>query len=265
MNLQDYFNRIQFSGSPQADLATLKALHALHPASIAFENIDVLMDKGVPLLLGNITEKLINRQRGGYCFEQNYLLMEVMRKLGFEVEPLMARVVWQLPPDAPAGPKTHMVLRTVIDDTPWLVDVGFGGLVLTAPLQLIADMPQATQHETFRFIQCGLGLQLEVCINQQWQPVYHIGPETQQPIDIEVANWYTSAHPQSKFRHNLMAARATDQTRYTLLNKRLSIRRKGEAPVRRELTTDELMTALTEYFLLPVQSEWRSALERLKD
>lgn len=263
--LSTYLQRIGFNGNARADLATLQAIHALHPAHIAFENIDVLMDQGIPLQLDEISKKLVDQQRGGYCFEQNNMLMAAMRELGFTVEPLMARVMWQLPPDAPAGPKTHMVLRTIIDGTPWLVDVGFGGLVLTAPLQMRTDLLQPTQHETFRLVKCEFSFLLEVEINQQWQPVYQLGMEPQQPIDIELANWYTSAHPQSKFRHNLMAARATSDTRYTLLNNRLSIREKGSEAVRKELNIDELMTALADYFLLPVQPEWRARLHRLVD
>ena len=129
IKLQDYFQRIGFTSSPRADLPTLQALHQLHPAHIPFENIDVLLGEGINLTPNQISNKLIHRRRGGYCFEQNNLLMAVLRDIGFTVEPLMARVVWQQPDDAPAGPKTHMVLRTRIDGMPWLVDVGFGGLV----------------------------------------------------------------------------------------------------------------------------------------
>lgn len=261
-NLNTYFQRIHFNGTPRADLITLRTLQALHPAYIPFENVDVLVDKGISLQLEHISDKLIDQQRGGYCFEHNTLLMAVLRELGFEVEPLMARALWRLPADAPAGPRTHMVLRTTIDGIPWLVDVGFGGLVLTAPLKMTADLEQPTQHETFRLMACEFGFLLEVNIRQQWQPVYHLGLEPQQPIDLEVANWYTSTHPHSKFRHNLIAARATMDTRYTLLNDRLTIRKQGAKTVHKTLNVDEWMTALAEYFLLPVQPEWRTVYHK---
>ncbi len=262
---RQYFQRIGYTDKPAADLATLKALHQLHPASIPFENIDVLLDAGIDLTLDRISHKLIDRHRGGYCFEQNNLLMAVLRNIGFVVEPLMARVHWQLPADAPANPRSHMVLRTFVDGIPWLVDVGFGGLVLTAPLQLIPGILQTTQHETFRLIEHSYGYMLEVELNDGWQPVYQLGTEPQLPIDIEVANWYTSAHPDSKFRHVLMAARATEDTRYTLLNNRLTIRKHGESPLRKVLNADALATVLESNFLLPVDTKWQKMLQRLTE
>ena len=262
-NLRTYLQRIGFNHAPRADLTTLRTLQTLHVANIAFENLDVLMGKDIPLELNKISNKLLTQQRGGYCFEHNSIMMAVMGELGFEVEPLMARAVWQAPVDAPAGPRTHMVLRVNIDDTSWLVDVGFGGLVPTAPLQINTNLKQPTQHESFCLTECVIGWLLQVEIDQQWQPLYHIGPEPQQPVDIEVANWYTSTHPKSKFRNNLIAARTTEDTRYTLLNNRLSIREKGKEVIRKELDIDELMSALQDCFLLEVQPEWRSILLRL--
>lgn len=263
IKIQDYFQRIGFTGSPGADLPTLQALHHLHPARIPFENIDVLLDGTIHLTLDQIGNKLINRQRGGYCFEQNNLLMAVLREIGFTVEPLMARVVWQQPVGAPAGPKTHMVLRTEIDGMPWLVDVGFGGMVLNTPLQFITDLEQQTAHAAYRLSEHGYGYMLEVQLKDQWMPMYHLSLDPLHPIDIEVANWYTSAHPHSKFRHTLMAARTTEDTRYSLLNNRLTLRKIGADPVQTILPdTDALATALTDHFLLPVQPEWLDVLQR---
>lgn len=261
--LTDYFQRIGYEQSPEVDLATLKSLHSLHPASVAFENIDVLLDSGINLDMSQICNKLIYGGRGGYCFEQNNLFMAVLRRIGFEVEPLMARVLWQTPSGAPANPRTHMVLRTLIEGTPWLVDVGFGGLVLTTPLQFVPDLVQTTHHETFRLKEFNDGYILEVLLAGQWQPVYHLGAEVQQPIDIEVANWYTSTHPNSKFRQNLLAARATKETRYTLLNNHFTVRHSGQEPERQTLNTDELVTVLRESFLLPVQADWRHVLHQI--
>ena len=260
--LQDYFQRIGFTGSPAADLSTLREIHRLHPAAIPFENIDVLAGDGIDLAMDRIVDKLIGRGRGGYCFEQNWLLMTALRELGFDVEPLMARVVWQQPVGAPAGPKTHLVLRTLVDGEPWLVDVGFGGMVLTAPLILTPDLQQPTPHETFRLIEQRFGYQLEVLLSQQWQPVYQLSMEPQQPIDIEVANWYTAAHPNSKFRHHLMAARVTDETRYTLLNNRLAVRHQGQPADYQLLDTAGLARVLEEQFLLPVSDDWFELLQR---
>ena len=261
--MDEYFKRIGYAGKPAADMQTLRALHQLHPAAIPFENIEVLLGRGINLKLPAVFEKLVTAGRGGYCFEHNGVLMEVLRSIGFTVEPLLARVVWRRPADAAPGPKSHMVLRTFVDGQPWLVDVGFGGLVLTAPLHFNADVVQNTQHESFRLITVAGGYRLEALLEDQWRPVYVLGSEPVPDIDFEVANWYTSSHPESHFRHNLMVARTTEDTRYTLLNYRLTVRKRGAEPVRRELDPAELVDVLSEQFLLPHEPEWEARLASL--
>ena len=127
LDLDAYLARIGYDGPREPTLEVLRAIHAAHPAAIPFEAIDVLLDRGVDISLPAVQAKLIAGRRGGYCFEQNTLFLAVLRELGFDVEPLLARVVWMRPADAPAGPRTHMVLRVTLEGRPWLADVGFGG------------------------------------------------------------------------------------------------------------------------------------------
>src|SRR5215471_16798615 len=93
-----YFARIGFTGRPEATLATLQALHRLHPAAIAFENIDVLMRRPISLAPEAIAEKLVTDGRGGYCYEQNTLLLAILNALGFRAISVGARILWNAPP-----------------------------------------------------------------------------------------------------------------------------------------------------------------------
>ena len=107
VDLDAYFARIGYAGPRDASLSTLRALHGLHPAVIAFEAIDCLLDRGVDISPGAVDAKLIHGRRGGYCFEHNSLFARVLTGLGFDVEGLAARVRWNMAPDAPAQPRTH--------------------------------------------------------------------------------------------------------------------------------------------------------------
>lgn len=263
IHLQDYFARINYQGPATPELSTLKAIHALHPAHIPFENIDVLLERGISLDLNSIQQKLIGNDRGGYCFEHNALFMQVLKQLGFEVESLMARNVWRQPADMPFGPRTHQVLRVKVEGEWWLADVGFGGLVLTDPLRLETNEAQQGQHEAFRILTHDHGWMLQVNVQEQWEDLYDIASQPLEPIDMEVANWFTSASPNSKFRHNLMMARATPDTRYALLNNRLTVRPRNGAVEQRELNAEQLADALKECFALKVESEWMPLLERI--
>ena len=64
-----YFARVGLLCRTAVSLDTLKDLHRLHPAAIAFENIDVLMRRPISLAPEAIAEKLIAGGRGGYCYE----------------------------------------------------------------------------------------------------------------------------------------------------------------------------------------------------
>ena len=262
VDLGAYFDRIGYSGPAQPTLDVLRALHQLHPAAIPFEAIDVLLDRGIDISPGAVDAKLIARRRGGYCYEQNGLFARVLRQIGFDVEGLAANVRWMFASGAAPGPLTHRVLRVMIDGTPWLADVGFGSCVPTAPLRMDIADPQPTQHETFRLVQMGPHKLLEALVEDRWQPVYSIAPDVWLDSHYEMANWYTSTHPVSHFRHRLIVTRTTAEARFILADGRLTIRRPDGTAEKRYLDADEIMAALGEIFLLPVEPEWRPIAER---
>lgn len=91
VQLGAYFARIGYAGARSASLQTLNDLHALHPAVIAFENLDVLLRRPIALAPESIAAKLVRGGRGGNCFEQNTLFLTVLRSLGFSASAIGAR------------------------------------------------------------------------------------------------------------------------------------------------------------------------------
>lgn len=260
IDLDAYFVRIGYTGPRNASLDVLRALHELHPAAITFEAIDVLLDRDIDLAPAAIDAKLIHARRGGYCYEQNSLLQRALAALGFEVEGLIARVRWLAPPDAPPRPRTHMVLRVRIDGEWWLADVGFGGLVVTAPLRFDTLDAQPTQHESFRLVPLAHGQRLEALLGDTWEPLYEIATDPQTDADYALANWFSSKHSTSHFRQRLMVSRTTPAARYTLLNNRLTIRQPDGRSEQRTLDAAGLRDALATEFQLPVSAEWNTVI-----
>jgi N-hydroxyarylamine O-acetyltransferase len=70
-DLDAYLRRINFGGRPQTDLSTLRALHRAHVNAIPFENLDIQMGHAVTLEPASLQSALVQRRRGGYCFQQN--------------------------------------------------------------------------------------------------------------------------------------------------------------------------------------------------
>jgi N-hydroxyarylamine O-acetyltransferase len=261
VDLDAYFARIGYTGAREPTLAVLSALQALHPAAIPFEAIDCLLDRGVDISPEAVDDKLIHGRRGGYCFEQNSLFARVLTALGFEVEGLAARVRWNMPEDTPIQPRTHQVLKVRVDDADWLADVGFGGCVLTAPLKFEPHVEQATDHDLYRLTPRQGEPRLEVLREAGWVPAYDISLNPCVARDYEMANWFTSTHPTSHFRKNLLAARTTAGGRFGLLFNVLTTRPKGGEVIRETLDADGIERALREVFGLAVEDSWRPAIE----
>lgn len=243
-----YFARIGYAGPRDASLLTLSALQARHARAIPFENLDVLLGRGISLDLAAVEQKLVQQKLGGYCFEHNTLLAAVLRALGFRVTTLLARVRWQVPAGVTL-PQTHMVLRVDLDGRPWLADAGFGGVGLTAPIALDTEAEQGDPSELRRLVPQGRHLLHQVRLGGEWMDVYLFTLDEAQPIDFEVANWFTSTHPNSRFRQNLVAALAGTDRRFTVMNREFTIRHLDGRVEKRPIESPaDLLAILAEYF-----------------
>ena len=245
-----YFSRIGYAGRPDATLGTLRDVVAAHNRSIPFENLDPLM--GVPvgdLSVEALTDKLVRRRRGGYCYEHNGLLGYVLEDLGFDVQRLGGRVVWMRHDDAlPA--QTHQVLSVRLPDGagPYLVDVGFGGQTLTSPIRLLAGPVQQTRHEPYRLLEHAEGFELQAEIGGGWQPLYLLSPRPQPRIDLEVGSWYVSTHPASGFVVGLSVALVTDGERWNLRGRNLAVHRADGTEKTRFDTAAQVLEVLADRF-----------------
>jgi arylamine N-acetyltransferase len=254
VDVSAYFDRIAYQGPAEPTVDTVRAVVAAHNRSIPFENLDPLL--GIPvadLSAPALTDKLVHRRRGGYCYEHNGLMGYVLDELGFGVERHAGRVVW-MNPDGPLPAQTHQVLTVTVPgvDGLLLVDVGFGGQTLTSPIRLEAGPVQETRHEPYRLQARGDGYQLEAQINGDWQPLYMFNTRPQPRIDLEVGSWYVSTHPDSFFVTGLTAAVVTDDARYNMRGRNLAVHRAGDTEKIRFDTAADVLDALTETFGIDV-------------
>ena len=265
IDLDSYFQRIGYTGERQATLDTLCGLHDRHTAAIAFENLNPLLRWPVPLDLPALQQKMIHDGRGGYCYEQNLLFSHVLKALGFQVTGLAARVLWNAPEGAITA-RSHMLLRVDLGEGPYIADVGFGVLTLTGPLRLQPDVEQSTPHELFRLVRARGGFVMQAMLRGTWKPLYRFDLEEQFPPDYEVANWYVSTHPASRFINGLIAARPAPYRRYALFNNELTVHHLNGNSDRRVLANAaELRQTLQDTFglTLPDAPELDAVLTRL--
>lgn len=252
LDLDAYLERIGYDGPLAADAGTLRSLHRAHAETIPFENLDILLGRGIALDLDSVQDKLVRRPRGGYCYEHNLLFAAVLGRLGFAVTRLAARVQ-----PSGSGVRTHMALRVEAGGEPWLADVGFGASLLE-PLPLRAGTAR----------QGGWTYRLEPAGADRWLlaqdgagELYEVTLEPQRPIDYEVYNHYTATHPRSPFVGQVVALRTEPDTRYALRGRRLETTTTpaGESETR-EVAPDELAAVLADPFGIVLTDEELAAL-----
>ena len=258
LDLDAYFARTGYTGPRTATTAVLRAVHAAHARAIPYENLDVLLGRLIRLDLASIEQKLVRDRRGGYCFEQNYLLAAVLRALGFRVTPCISRVRWQVPADV-VTPPVHLVLLVDGPEGRMLADVGFGSMSLIEPLALEFDREQPAGVEPRRLVTLprdgaairsgGLACAHQARLGASWHDVYYFSLDEVPAVDVEVANWFTCTHPQSRFKLNLTLARAGHGCRYAIFNREFTIRHAdGRADKREIASPEELLALLAQHF-----------------
>ena len=265
LDLTGYFDRIGYRGVAEPNLDVLRGLVTAHTGTIPFENLDPLM--GVPvddLSPEALTDKLVYRRRGGYCFEHNGLMGYVLAEVGFRVRRFGGRVIWMRPPDAPLPAQTHTVLAVTFPGSQgsYLVDVGFGGQTPTSPIRIETGSVQQTTLEPYRLEDRGNGLLLQALIRGEWVPLYEFIPRTLPEIDLKVGSWFVSTNPSSHFVTGLMVARVIDDGRLNLTGRDLTIHRAEASEKVRLKDAAAVVDTLSERFGINVADAGeRGALE----
>jgi len=247
LDLDAYLRRVGLTERPKADLAGLRALHLAHASTIPFENLDIQIGLPIHLDLASLQAKLVQRRRGGYCFEHNSLFLAVLRSVGFDGIPCEARVRMGA---SEVLPRTHMLLLVHLADSRWLCDVGFGGEGLLQPVPLDGEA-----HDQFlnRYrVVAEEGLQvLQSFHHGAWEDLYAFEPEARHPVDFEMGNHYTSTFPGSRFLQTLTAQLPSPEVRRILRNRAYAEMR-GDQVEGRELAPEEVIPVLREVFGLDI-------------
>lgn len=254
MDLQAYLRRIRLEQPRSPTRAFLDDLVQHHTMAIPFENLSVVVEGPPSLGLDVLETKLVRNGRGGYCYEHNSLLQAVLTGIGYGVTGLSARVLYGLPLGT-LSPRSHMVLCVDMPDARVLVDVGFGGLTLTAAIDITTEVEQATLHEKVRVLGVGPSRLVQAKLGQAWVDVYRFDFAEQLPPDYEQQNWYTATRPNALFANNVIVTMPTLDGRYALFNRTLTFRSQaGEKRVRSIADADSLRTALKEVFSIALSN-----------
>ncbi len=241
MDVDRYLQRVGHAGSTEPTLETLTALQYAHLTRVPFENLDVVA--GVEEMRTSLdwsVPKVVERGRGGWCFELNGAFSALLEALGFRVMRLGAAVLL----DGPTKVIDHLTIEVMLD-RPYLVDVGFGESFIR-PLELNAREPQDGGDATYQFFDSGEGLTLtKLADDGMPTPQYRFRRVGHELADFESASVALRTNPELHWSNKPFATRLLGEgaDRVTLLKDRLKLTRSGlttEQPVEPDEWNDQL-------------------------
>ena len=221
VDLDAYFERIGWRGEARPDHVTLAGLLAAHMSRIPFENLDVLLGRGVCLDLAALSAKLVRDRRGGYCFEHATLFAAVLEQIGFSVVRQSARVLLYLPRHL--APRTHMFLVVDLPEGRFVADPGFGGLAARVPVPLSPGKQVRSPGMLHWMARDADAWVLRAEVDGAARDCWVATSEAEYPIDFELANHYTATHPASAFRNRLMLRAFSGAAEVRVMNRDVTI------------------------------------------
>lgn len=244
--LKQYLERIQYTGSLDVSVETLRGLHIAHTFHIPFENFDIHLGRPISLEPNALFEKIVTHRRGGYCYEMNGLFVLVLEALGFEVQRLMARIMAGY---TETRPLTHQLSLITIGSERWIADVGNGRSGLVAPLKLENHVPERQFGNVFRLHttdEHNFILQSEV--DSAWTNVYGFTLEPYLPVDYIPANHYNSTSPESRFLQHKICTMPTAEGRVSVVDMEFRIQANGQTEVYTASDDADYRAMLQRYF-----------------
>lgn len=215
LKVQGYLDRIGYRGPLELNMETLKGLQKAHVYSVPYEDLDIRAGKYISVSLPDIYDKIVNRRRGGYCFELNGLFAWLLRKLGFDVVEYYGRYLEGEPLEMPM--RRHRIARVTLDGKNYICDVGVGVQAPVWPILIEADTIQNIDGEDYRMIRHpALGWLVQGMHKGEWNRIYSFTEDPQFPIDFEMPNHWCVTHPDSIFKNITMVYIRTKKGRNTM-------------------------------------------------
>lgn len=243
-NLTDYLSRIGYEGEVSPDVATITQLVQKQLRSIPFENTEVQAGRIPSMVPEDIVDKVINRRRGGYCYEVNGVFAMALTAIGFEWYFAGARSM--LYPTR--RPKTHMVVIVRIEGRDYLCDCGFGGYALRSPIEIGTGEVVVQEGDRYRLELIDGEYVLGAMVQGEWQRLYGFALQNQEWIEFTLANYFNATSPDTVFTQKKLAILQTPNGRKILVDNELKLIEDG----RMEKLEVDYESALKEHFGLEI-------------
>jgi len=183
----------------------LNELQSKHIAQYSFNSIAVLLDQDVPLDPQSLFNKIVERRRGGYCFEHNKLVFTVLSELNFDVRLLLSKVIYNRDVEVA---RTHRITLLNLGEDAYIVDAGFGHLGARFPVKIELGLIQEQGDAQYRIIK---NKKDEYCYqvfkDDDFFTLYTFDLQNYTESDCLLGHFYSHKHPDAAFVNNLVICR----------------------------------------------------------
>lgn len=174
----------------------------------------------LPLDFKSLYDTMVRDRRGGYCFQQNKLLYDVLSNLGYDTRLVLARVTNNRPDYRPG--LTHRITLVNFPEETYVVDVAFGAKCPPAPVPLVLHddddhellVMDGSPRRRFRVFRAPtsdpdpLHMQMYQPITDDWFTTYKFDlGMTYSEQDCEVSHFYSFRSPDAIFVKTLFVSR----------------------------------------------------------
>jgi len=235
-----------------ADVEFLRDLQSKHIARYSFNSLAVVLGQDISLEVEAIFSKIVEKQRGGYCFEHNKLVLTVLKELGFDVRLLMAKVIYNRDVDVA---RTHRVTLLNLDGEDYIVDTGFGHFGARYPVKLELGLEQDQGDAVYRIVQnSNQDYCYQVLKEDAFFTLYTFNLHHYSEAECLPAHFYSHKSPDAAFVNNMVVCRKFYNDILSLRNSEL-FRISNSGTVTTVITSaKQLHQILTETFELDLDS-----------
>ncbi|WP_042426403.1 arylamine N-acetyltransferase family protein [Streptacidiphilus anmyonensis] len=240
-----YLARIGAGRPARPDAEALRELHLRHLRAVPFENLSIHLGEPIVLEPDALFDKVVERARGGFCYELNGLFAELLEALGYRVTRLAGRSHGE----NGFGPLfDHLALRVAdADGVEWLADVAYGRHT-DLPLRFDLGVDQLDPTGGYRLDAEPGPDGADVVVSREGEPQYLLELRPRTLADFEVCCWWQQTSPTSHFTRNVLCTRRTETGRVTVSGRTLIESEDSGGRTERELTVDELPKAYARLF-----------------
>jgi len=247
MNIEAYINRINYKGSLIPNPEVLGNLQKAHLLNVPFENLDIHYHRPIILNTSKFYQKIVERLRGGFCYELNGLFNDLLQSLGFHTKIISARVYNSK--NAGFGSEfDHLAILVELHPDEYLVDVGFGEFALM-PLKF--EPGAIHQDERGDFIiehHVAEYFLVSKIIGETKTPEYIFTRKKRELSEFTGMCLYHQTSPDSHFTQKKLISRPTENGRITISGTTLKIVEKGETIEEMEFNEDEFEILVRKWF-----------------